>query len=142
MRYQWRVVGKPEPQPRVKAARAGGFTRVYTPPKADSWKSLIALAIAQGQRPPEPIDGPVSLHLNFTVQRPGKHYRSNGTLKADAPTECPTKPDLDNLVKATMDAMSAAGVWSDDARVARLAASKTYTTTSGVCGLLIVVEEL
>ncbi|MCL2139963.1 MAG: RusA family crossover junction endodeoxyribonuclease [Treponema sp.] len=40
------------------------------------------------------------------------------------------KPDLDNLLKAVMDALTAAGAWKDDAQVRSIKASKHYA-----CGL-------
>lgn len=36
------------------------------------------------------------------------------------------RPDIDNLSKAVLDAMTGAGVWNDDAQVVRLVAEKRY----------------
>jgi Holliday junction resolvase RusA-like endonuclease len=48
------------------------------------------------------------------------------------------KPDADNLLKAVMDAMTAASVWTDDAIVYSSCSEKWYT--SGKNGAKIKVE--
>lgn len=64
-----------------------------------------------------PIAEGVSLHLGFYLARP------KATKYPDGPFG---KPDLDKLVRATMDALSIAGVWTDDARVCELRTSKRW----------------
>lgn len=62
------------------------------------------------------IDGPVSVAVTFTLPKPRTVNRRYPHLK----------PDLDKLTRSTFDALTAAGVWADDARVVRLVAEKTY----------------
>jgi Holliday junction resolvase RusA-like endonuclease len=48
------------------------------------------------------------------------------------------KPDLDNLAKAVMDAISDLGtIWRDDSQVAALRMSKMYTGCGGGCTVVI-----
>jgi Holliday junction resolvase RusA-like endonuclease len=49
------------------------------------------------------------------------------------------KPDTDNLLKAVMDAMTEAGVWTDDALVYSTKSEKWYAS-EGECGARIKVE--
>jgi Holliday junction resolvase RusA-like endonuclease len=79
-------------------------------------------------------------HLNYWLPRPASHYRKNGVLTASAPLRPCSKPDLDNLAKATMDAMNATGVWTDDARVCELVVRKDYAPADGFIGLIVVLE--
>jgi Holliday junction resolvase RusA-like endonuclease len=48
------------------------------------------------------------------------------------------KPDVDNLLKAVMDAMTTAEVWKDDALVYATEAGKWYA--AGKTGAQIIVE--
>jgi len=113
----FRVNGTPKPQPRPRATvmRIGGkFTaRVYNPMDADDWKGLIKRAAMQ-RLPAEPIPGPVVCQCQFFMPRPDRLMRRRDP---DGPVDCDTKPDLDNLIKAVMDAITQTGLWHDDGQV-------------------------
>src|SRR5206468_58994 len=68
--------------------------------------------------------GPVDVGLYFYFPRPKSHYRTgrNSHLLKDPATEYkPSKPDLDKLVRAALDAITQSGrIWRDDAQVAGL----------------------
>jgi Holliday junction resolvase RusA-like endonuclease len=74
--------------------------------------------------------GPINACLHFYFPRPKSHYRTgrNSHLLKDSATEYKsTKPDLDKLVRAALDAITQSGrIWRDDAQVAGLTASKRY----------------
>lgn len=110
------VAGIPAAQPRQKFARRGNYVHTYTPKSADSWKSAIrAEAIKSGVQIGKGV--PVALSIVFTMPRPKSRA---GEIQHVV------KPDIDNLAKAVMDALSDAGVWHDDAQVYRLYVSKGY----------------
>jgi Holliday junction resolvase RusA-like endonuclease len=103
---------------------------VYDPGTADGWKLLVRHAILQS-RQEKPFAGAIQLHVTFCMQRPKSHYRK-GTLRPDAPYCHTGRPDVDNLLKAVMDAIGDThAVWSDDAQVSRVAAAKIYSDTPG-----------
>lgn len=123
MSIHFTVQGTPKAQPRVKAARRGGFVHVYTPNGADEWKKKVRDAYAaMGKR--EKISRAVELTLYFFIARPKSHFSKSGALKPTAPAHPICKPDIDNLSKAVMDALSDA--WADDSVVTRLNACKQY----------------
>lgn len=68
---------------------------------------------------------PVAVSLTFLVPRPKGHY-SNGKLKPSAPTFPTTKPDIDKLTRAVLDALTDAQWWEDDSRVVNVIALKLY----------------
>lgn len=72
----------------------------------------------------------VALVLVFSMPRPKAHWltgRNAHKLRDNAPhTMHGRMPDLDKLVRSTCDALSAAGVYEDDARVCSIMAVKTY----------------
>ena len=128
------VPGEPRPQPRPRTfARKFGdkwMARVYDAGTAEGWKSQIAAAAKQ-YLPQQPIDGAVSLTIYFTMPRPKNHHRANGQLKDSTPVLHRSRPDLDNLEKAVMDALTQLGFWDDDAQVAVKHTTKAYGPNIG-----------
>lgn len=71
----------------------------------------------------------VGVDITFTLPRPRHHYRTGShahELRPDAPVLVGVRPDLDKLVRSTLDALTSAGVYADDARVAVSSARKLY----------------
>jgi len=131
------VNGIPKAQPRVKAYRRGNFVGVFDPGSANEWKARVAIA-ARDYAPPQQLQGPLMLEMKFLMPRPKAHYRSNGELRDDPPSHHISKPDLDNLAKAVMDAISDLGtIWRDDSQVAEVRMSKVYTGCGGGCTIVI-----
>ena len=66
--------------------------------------------------------------MKFTFKRPKSHFRTgrfSSELKPTAPREHCKTPDLDNLVKFYMDAMTGK-FYADDSQVIKLRARKLY----------------
>lgn len=122
------VPGTPKAQPRVKATRRGSFAGVYDPGTAKAWKEN-AKAVLLPLVPSEPIAGEVKLALCFLMPRPKGHYNSKGEVKPRCISVGHTKkPDLDNMVKAIMDAISDLCIWRDDSQVVKIECDKKYAT--------------
>jgi Holliday junction resolvase RusA-like endonuclease len=106
------VEGRPAPQG-SKHLGAGGAMRessVYLPAwRAAVKKAAYALMRGQGIRPADrPVFvGPVAVDVTFYV--------------ATAPD---AQPDVDKLLRSTLDALTQAKVYEDDARVVQVAARK------------------
>jgi len=80
---------------------------------------------------PGPLDGPLNAVIMFTVPlvKLPRRVRVDGELR-EAIHRPYRRPDLDKMLRATFDALTAAGVWLDDAQVVRLTAGKGYPNTS------------
>lgn len=68
-----------------------------------------------------PLDGPLHVRMVFSFVRPKSHYRTGRNahlLRDDAPVQPCSIPDLSKLARSTEDALTTAGAWKDDARVA------------------------
>ncbi len=112
-------VGQPRPRAQLVRGKARPFVHMYTPgERVKPWKDLIGLHFARHQ-PAEPWTGPVKLSLEAFFPRPQrllKRTSPSGALWMSA------KPDLDNVLKAVMDALTWSedrrrGLWRDDAQV-------------------------
>lgn len=122
------VPGLPISQPRQRhraLVTHGGqtITTNYTPAKhpVQAWKATVRLA-AQQAHPGPLLQGPVGISIGFVFPRPG---RLRWKKKPMPGCWHESKPDIENLVKALLDALT--GVcWQDDAQVVLLWASKRY----------------
>lgn len=57
------------------------------------------------------------------------------------PRKKPTRPDLDNVAKLLLDAMTKAGYWHDDAQVVELSLAKYTGPIAGVYILAMEVDK-
>lgn len=89
---------------------------------------IVADAVAAwGCRPK--LDVPVELHVTAWHALPQSRRRKRD---AGSPAQPYTgKPDADNVAKLVMDALTRAGVWVDDTRVARLVVERWYLPLDG-----------
>lgn len=107
------------------------------------WRDAITWH-ARAARVQIPTGTPVAVELEFVLPRPRGHYgtgRNRGQLRPSAPTRPAVKPDVDKLARAALDALTASGIYHDDAQVAALYVTKVYATRGGP-GVWIGVEEL
>lgn len=134
------VPGQPRPQ---------GSKRIYNGNVVDSnqavlrpWRSAIAAEALQITKGRTAFTGPVEVHINFVFHRPKSHYRTGQyahLLKPTAPEWVTSTPDLDKLIRAVCDSLTDASVFSDDAQVAVLIATKAYGEMQGA---RILVKEI
>lgn len=120
------VKGDPKGQPRPRAFARGGHAGVYDPGTADAWKMEIRASASSVPAGEKRKDRPVDLIMTFYFRRPKNDYKKDGSLKPSAPTYHTIRPDVDNLAKAVMDAMTHCGFWKDDSQVIRLEVIKRW----------------
>lgn len=112
------VYGSPVPQGRPRFFRRGNHVGTYDPAKSKDWKSEVKWQAIEQKVKIQ--DGPLSLSLRFILPRPKSLPR-----KVEHHVK---KPDVDNLVKCTLDGLK--GIcYQDDSQVVVLVASKHYGKT-------------
>lgn len=141
MRLEFVVRGIPVPQGSVHAIARGGRALVVSTTRGgrlDDWRRAIAAAARDeiGDRPI--LEGPVAIRARFAWPRPKSHRSSSGSLRASAPVEKTTPPDLDKVARGLLDALTGV-VFRDDAQVIRLDVGKAYDDATP--GVVVVVEE-
>ncbi len=109
------VVGLPAPQGSKR--HLGNGVMAESSAKVKPWREAVKWA-ALPHRPVVPLDGPLLLHVTFTLPRPRSAVRAR--VMPDR------YPDLSKLVRSTEDALTDVGVWADDARVVRCEAAKVW----------------
>lgn len=76
------------------------------------------------------LTGPVLVELGFWFHRPKAHYgtgRNRTTLRPGAPTMHTQRPDVDKLIRSTLDALTGT-VWHDDSQVIAVSGGKQWTS--------------
>jgi len=128
-----RVSGTPAPQGSKR--HVGNGVMVESSAKVKPWRQDVKHAAMEVlPQPWSPLLGPVRLVARFYLTRPKGHYgtgRNAGVVKASAPEWPAVKPDVDKLLRSTMDALGEAGVWRDDSQVVVTDMSKSYAPTAG-----------
>lgn len=125
------VVGDPIPQGSLRAfARRGGGRPIVTADNAKTrpWKDAVTWAASEARR--FTATEPVAVELHFVLRRPKGHSGKRGLLPS-APTYHGTKPDIDKLARAVLDALVEAQVIVDDSLVAILNVAKGYPLFPG-----------
>lgn len=120
------VEGKPVPKGRPRLG-AGGHT--YTPARTREWEnavSIAALGAALG-REPWPAGEPLRARIEVRLAGYAAAARARG--------------DLDNYIKAVLDAMNGV-IYADDAQVVVIYASKHVCEKGDRPGVLVTVESL
>lgn len=116
-----RPVGKGRP-------RLGAGGRVYTPRETTLAEQAIREAWINAGSVRLP-DGPIQLRVTLGCERPQGHFKKDGTLSTEGlrhPYPARQKPDLDNAVKLTMDALNSRA-WRDDVQVVKLTVDRVWT---------------
>lgn len=126
------VVVRGTPAPQGSKRHVGGGRMVEQSPHLAPWRAVVTQAAAQAltRSPwrPDP-QAPLGLSVVFTVARPASHWRTgkhSHLLRPTAPAWPVARPDVDKLIRSTMDALTDAGAMSDDARIISVVAVKAY----------------
>lgn len=137
-RAEIRVDGIPKAQPRARATMRGRHAGVYDPGTADAWKAIVA-SQARRHRPATPLEGPLSVSIEFYFERP---KRLCSVRHPDGRVPHVARPDRDNCEKAVLDCLKQDGWFRDDSQVCAGEVRKWYHEKGGRPGAVIVVEEI
>lgn len=105
------------PRPQGSKRHVGHGRMIESSKELPVWREAVKQA-ALGTMS-EPYDCPLWVSLVFTLPKPSSAPVRRRTWPMRT-------PDLSKLVRGTEDALTAAAVWKDDARVVELVAAKRY----------------
>lgn len=130
MDFSFIVYGMPQPQGSTRAFIPRGWTRpVITSDnsKLKPWRQELAqtVMVAMGECGAQKVDRgvPVSIALTFYFEKP-KSQRKSALHKT-------TKPDLDKLLRAVLDALTGIA-YQDDAQVCECRVAKVFDSPARV----------
>lgn len=121
------------PGPQGSKRHVGHGVMVESSKKVQPWREAVRSQVQSAMEkgaPPFPKGTPVAVLVIFYLPRPKSHYRTGRNahlLRDDAPrTYVATRPDLDKLVRSTLDGITSAGLYVDDSQVVDLGSAKRY----------------
>lgn len=123
----FRVIGEPAPQGSKR--HVGHGIMVESSAKVRPWRQDVALAATEARRGAEPINGPLYLKVTFFLRRP-KSAPKRRTLPD-------RKPDIDKLLRSTLDAIVTAGLIRDDAQITSTLILKRFAEAGDSLGAFI-----
>ena len=126
------IPGDPVGKGRPRLSTRGGHARAYTPKKTRTWEAGAALVLRNAHRG-YPIAAPVRVVVHAVQERPKRLVPRSAGGSFPVRQVCPLgrlwrphRVDLDNVIKAVLDAMMLAGVIVDDAQVVELHGYSLY----------------
>lgn len=122
------VAGKAAPQGSKR--HVGGGKMVESSKAVGPWRERVSAELAQLELG-EPTRAGVVVNMRFVFTRPKSHLRVNGEPRDSAPRVPASRPDLDKLVRAVLDSMTAL-VFVDDGQVVGLNVAKEYGNADGL----------
>jgi crossover junction endodeoxyribonuclease RusA len=134
--------GSKQPRPIYRKGPTGApeFTgkvaQVESSRAVKPWREDVRAALLdENGQPRVRIVGAVTAELEFLLPRPKR-------LHGKATPPHVSTPDVDKLVRSTFDAITSAGVWSDDKAVVDVRARKRYAEDHEVPGAHITITSL
>ena len=110
----------PVAKARPRVTMVGGRARAYTPKKSADYERHIAREWAHERQ-----SGAVRLDIVFGMPIPQSWSKKQQDAAASGLILPSKKPDIDNLIKAVMDALNGVA-YDDDNQVIELSAKKVY----------------
>ncbi|MCT3427721.1 RusA family crossover junction endodeoxyribonuclease [Limosilactobacillus fermentum] len=118
---------EPVEQARPRATRMGKGIRLYDPKKVTAFKRKLGILARQQMldRGLEPYDGPLEVCMEFYRPVQASISRKERVRRLSGAHRPIVKPDLDNYIKSTSDALNGI-IWADDNLIISLEAKKFY----------------
>jgi Holliday junction resolvase RusA-like endonuclease len=112
-----------------------GRVQFYEKPQVRDQRLTYVYAL-KPHKPKEPFKGPVSVTVVFS-------YPQRKTQKMKEPLEWkPTVPDLDNLLKLFLDAMTQCRFWEDDKQIVHMEAKKLIAKGQEDFQIIVSINEV
>lgn len=124
-------VAKGRPRASLRRTRAGLLrVHMHTPERTSTYEGRVRAAaqeeaLAMRELMTLPLTGPIGVTLRITFEPPASWSRKKREAAIRGEIKHVSRPDIDNVVKAWLDALNGI-VYRDDSQIVRLTATKAY----------------
>ena len=131
LQVDFTVPGPPRGKGRPRFARRGNFVTTYTDAATASYEDQIRFYALRAMGGNKPLTTALEALISVRLPVP-QAYSKKRTEACLSGLERPCrKPDLDNIIKALMDAMNEV-IYDDDVQIISISATKRYAINAGV----------
>ena len=134
-----KVLGTPVPQGSMVATKTGKLYHQNSA-KLKSWRLDIMQSFASELPSDWDKNGAVQVNCDFVFDRPKNHMGAKG-VRPSAPMCKMTKPDIDKLLRAVLDALTGV-VMLDDSQVVYVSSTKRFCSSQETPFTTITVRSL
>ncbi len=127
MTYTVSIPGEPRGKGSVRVGRWGA----YKDERTENYMATCIMAMKAELKDAPPISDPTIVVISAFIRRPKALIPKDKSRVEQPPSKpfyAPVKPDLDNLSKSICDALTQAGVITDDSRIVKLSLNKFYVS--------------
>jgi Holliday junction resolvase RusA-like endonuclease len=135
------IPGEPVAQGRGRIVKVGGFSRIADPKKSRDWKATAQIHMLEARerwKVPEPLTVPLEVHIAAFWICPKSSERK---MKPRPQEWRAKKPDIDNIIKAVLDAGNGV-LWQDDNLVVRVIGEKFQAPQGGSPRIEVTVQAI
>lgn len=124
-------VAKGRPRASLRRTRAGLLrVHMHTPERTSTYEGRVRAAaqeeaLAMRELMTLPLAGPISITLRIVFEPPASWSRKKREAAIRGEAKHVTRPDIDNVAKAWLDAMNGI-VYLDDSQITMLSVTKSY----------------
>lgn len=120
------ILGDPIAKKRPQFSRKGDFVQTFNDQETKEGRFLWEV---KNQWRGEPMIGPLRLSMTFSMKIPSSVSKKIQSAISAGEYQHTKKPDLDNLIKFTLDCLNGI-VWLDDKQIVMISAAKVYSSTA------------
>lgn len=137
------IPGQPRGKGRPRAVKIGNSLRLYTDAKTRAYETQIASIYKKKYGDKAGFqDKPVTIEIQAVYEIPKSATRAQRRQMMAGEILPLKKPDIDNVVKAIMDALQGDDMaYTDDKQVATITAEKRYETSKQPAGVYVTIKE-
>ena len=121
----FKVLGEPRGKGRARFARMGKFVRTYTDEKTRTYEDTIRTFAQKAMGSSEPLKTALDVFLYISTPIPASYSKKDKEACLNGFMLATKRPDIDNVAKAVLDAISGV-VYVNDTQVVNLHCTKRY----------------
>lgn len=122
----FRVEGIARPQGSKR--HVGGGRMIESSKHVAAWRDWVRMRAVEAMAGRKPLERGIVVEAYFGFVRPQSHFNASG-LKSTAPRYPSSRPDVDKLLRAALDAMTGI-VFLDDSQVVSIGGHKVYVSAA------------